>query len=52
MFERAPGAAAAFDDARSERANHHIRVIAQFKFDDSVTRTAMPHCDMTRASQS
>jgi hypothetical protein len=35
--------------ARSMRAKHHIRVIAQFTFDDSVTRAAMSRCVMQRA---
>jgi hypothetical protein len=35
--------AAAFDDARSRPTKHHLRVIEQFPFDDSVTRDTMRH---------
>jgi hypothetical protein len=52
MIDRAPGTAAAFDDARSSRAKHHIRVIPPFEFDDLAMPAAMRRCDMTRASQS
>jgi hypothetical protein len=49
--KRTPCAAATGDHARSPPAKHQIRVIAQFAFDDSVTRIAMAHRVTTPASR-
>jgi hypothetical protein len=38
--------AVATDDARTATTKHHLRIIAQFPFDDSVTQTTLPRCDI------